>query len=228
MTEAEWLACENPVAMLKCLRGDATDRKLHLFGCLCCRRHWHLLTDSRTRAAVETVELWADGLTTDAELEAAETAADQAKDDHIAAHRSEHANNEHFTSAARAVSLLATTKHFGVERCQVVVGYCRMIALHKTDANDHPKADDVSLCTILRDIFGNPFRPVAFDPAWRTDTAVSLARGMYESREFSAMPILADALQDAGCEDEQILTHCRDASQPHVRGCWVCDLVLGL
>jgi hypothetical protein len=81
---------------------------------------------------------------------------------------------------------------------------------------------------LLRDIFGNPFRPVAFNPAWRTDTAVSLARTMYESREFGAMPILADALQDAGCEDEQILNHCRDANQPHVRGCWVCDLVLGL
>jgi hypothetical protein len=81
---------------------------------------------------------------------------------------------------------------------------------------------------MFRDVVGNPFRPVAFDPAWRTSTAVALARQMYESREFLAMPILADALQDAGCEDEAILTHCRDANQPHVRGCWVCDLVLGL
>ncbi|MCI0699875.1 MAG: hypothetical protein L0241_02155, partial [Planctomycetia bacterium] len=62
---------------------------------------------------------------------------------------------------------------------------------------------------------------------WRTDTALSLARQMYESREFSAMPILADALQDAGCENEDILNHCRDTSQVHVRGCWVVDLVLG-
>jgi hypothetical protein len=81
--------------------------------------------------------------------------------------------------------------------------------------------------TLLLDIFGNPFRPVAFDPAWSTDTAVALARQMYDSREFGAMPILADALQDAGCEDEQVLNHCRDATAPHVRGCWVCDLVLG-
>jgi hypothetical protein len=81
--------------------------------------------------------------------------------------------------------------------------------------------------SLLRDIFGNPFRPVTFLPAWRTDTAVSLARQMYDSREFGVMPILADALQDAGCEDEQVLMHCRDASQVHVRGCWVCDLVLG-
>jgi hypothetical protein len=80
---------------------------------------------------------------------------------------------------------------------------------------------------ILRDLFGNPFRTVAFDPAWRTDTAVQLARQMYESRDFSAMPILADALQDAGCDSDDILNHCRDANATHVRGCWVVDLVLG-
>jgi hypothetical protein len=79
---------------------------------------------------------------------------------------------------------------------------------------------------LLRDIFGNPFRPVNFDPAWRTSTAVVLARQMYESREFSAMPILADALQDAGCDNEKVLSHCRDAEATHVRGCWVVDLVL--
>ena len=82
-------------------------------------------------------------------------------------------------------------------------------------------------CRIIREVFGNLFRPVTFSPDWRTDTALSLARQMYESREFSAMPILADALQDAGCNDEHILTHCRDASQIHVRGCWVVDMVLG-
>jgi|GEM_PF-5757293 len=79
---------------------------------------------------------------------------------------------------------------------------------------------------IIRDIFGNPFRPVAFSPEWRTSTVVSLARGMYDSRDFSAMPILADALQDAGCEQAEILDHCR-GSGPHVRGCWVVDLALG-
>jgi hypothetical protein len=79
---------------------------------------------------------------------------------------------------------------------------------------------------LARDIFGNPFRPVSFDPAWRTWTAVALAQQMYESRDFSAMPILGDALQDAGCTDEEVLGHCRGPG-PHVRGCWVVDLVLG-
>ncbi|MCI0700007.1 MAG: hypothetical protein L0241_02855 [Planctomycetia bacterium] len=79
---------------------------------------------------------------------------------------------------------------------------------------------------LLREVFGNPFRPVDF-AAWRTDTALSLARQMYESREFSTMPILADALQDAGCDNDDVLSHCRDAKQVHVRGCWVVDGVLG-
>jgi hypothetical protein len=81
-------------------------------------------------------------------------------------------------------------------------------------------------CRLIREIFGNPFRPVAFSPEWRTDTAVMLAQQMYDSRDFSAMPILADALQDAGCDNQDILQHCR-GDGPHVRGCWVVDLVLG-
>jgi hypothetical protein len=86
--------------------------------------------------------------------------------------------------------------------------------------------EQVEQITLAHDIFGNPFRSVPFSPEWRTDTAISLARQMYEAREFSAMPILADALQDAGCDDVAILEHCRGAG-PHVRGCWVVDLVLG-
>jgi hypothetical protein len=80
---------------------------------------------------------------------------------------------------------------------------------------------------IFHDIFGNPLRPVTFSPEWRTDTALSLARTMYDGRDFSAMPILADALQDAGCDNDDILAHCRDPKATHVRGCWVVDLVLG-
>jgi hypothetical protein len=80
---------------------------------------------------------------------------------------------------------------------------------------------------LLRDIVGNPFRPVSFSPEWRTSTAVGIAKGMYESRDFSPMPILADALQDAGCDHADILNHCRDTQQVHVRGCWVVDGVLG-
>jgi hypothetical protein len=77
----------------------------------------------------------------------------------------------------------------------------------------------------VRDIFGNPFRPVRVDPSWRTTDAVALARGIYAERAFDRLPILADALEDAGCTNAGMLTHCR-APGPHVGGCWVIDLVL--
>lgn len=86
---------------------------------------------------------------------------------------------------------------------------------------------DTTPLVLVREVFGNPFHPVDFTP-WRTDTAVALARAMYESRDFGAMPILADALQDAGCDNNDVLAHCRDANATHVRGCWVVDGVLRL
>jgi hypothetical protein len=95
--------------------------------------------------------------------------------------------------------------------------------------------ETLDCCRLFRDIFGDrgailsvpAFGESSWQPAWATDTAVSLVRTMYESREFSAMPILADALQDAGCDNDDVLSHCRDAKLTHVRGCWVVDLVLG-
>jgi len=79
---------------------------------------------------------------------------------------------------------------------------------------------------LLRDIVGNPFRHAAADPLWLSSTAVSLAQSIYEDRAFDRLPILADALEEAGCDDPELLAHCR-GDWPHVRGCWVVDLVLG-
>src|SRR5262249_38247864 len=79
---------------------------------------------------------------------------------------------------------------------------------------------------LLRCIVGNPFRSFTLDSAWKTPAAVALARTAYEERRFDDMPFLADALEEAGCTDEQILSHCRGPG-PHARGCWVVDLVLG-
>jgi hypothetical protein len=81
-------------------------------------------------------------------------------------------------------------------------------------------------CEIARDIFGNPFRPVTLDPRWQTSTVVDLAAAIYQERAFDRMPILADALMDAGCDNDDILNHCRGPG-PHVRGCWPLDLLLG-
>jgi len=79
---------------------------------------------------------------------------------------------------------------------------------------------------LLRDIFDNPFRPITVDPAWQTETVVALANSIYTDRAFDRMPILADALEEAGCDHADVLAHCR-GDGPHVRGCWVVDLVLG-
>ncbi|WP_020475697.1 hypothetical protein [Zavarzinella formosa] len=87
-------------------------------------------------------------------------------------------------------------------------------------------AESEAHCRIIRDIFGNPFRPIAFDTAWRTADVLGIAEGIYDDRAFGRLPILADALEDAGCDDPDILSHCRGPG-PHARGCWVVDLALG-
>lgn len=99
----------------------------------------------------------------------------------------------------------------------------RMESAVRADAEVHPRAD---LCALLREVFGNPFAPLAFDPVWRTETVLNLARGVYEDGAFERLPILADALQEAGCELPELLGHCRNPGE-HVRGCWALDLVLG-
>ena len=85
-------------------------------------------------------------------------------------------------------------------------------------------------CDVLRCIFGNPYRPSPPLPhsvlAWNDATVRRIAEGIYEDRAFARLPILADALLDAGCDDEDLLAHCRSAG-PHVRGCWAVDLILG-
>jgi hypothetical protein len=89
-----------------------------------------------------------------------------------------------------------------------------------------PAAEKVVQAALVRCIFGNPFRPVTLDPSWLTSTVTALARGIYDEWAFDRLPILADALQDAGCDNEDVLKHCRGAG-PHARGCWVVDLLLG-
>jgi hypothetical protein len=202
---------------------EVSDRKFRLFGCVCVRDVWEDLPHDALRRAIETCERFADGRATEEELRVARDAADARL-------------RERVGDIITAHSSIAITELCGlIPTFPLGTGSSSGIPAVAAEARcDEVTPWDVAweranqlYCRYFRDIFGNPFRPVAFNPAWRTDTAVSLARGMYDSREFGAMPILADALQDAGCEDEQVLTHCRDANQPHVRGCWVCDFVLG-
>jgi hypothetical protein len=94
------------------------------------------------------------------------------------------------------------------------------------EASEEPTRSS-AIVKLLHELFAHPFRPAAFDPAWRTSDVLLLANGIYAERAFDRMPILADALQDAGCDSAAALDHLRDAAAPHVRGCWALDLVLG-
>jgi hypothetical protein len=230
LNEADWLACPDPGPIIDFLnQGDAVPaRKFFLAGAGCVRRVWHLLELPQSRAAVEAAERFADGHVT---REALRAESDSAHD----ASRTWAQSDPRFRAALASSQLRHDPRgnHGNAEHtlyCYCDVAWAVALASGTTEHTEAFQAARLvefrQLATLYRCVFGNPFRPVAFDPAWRTDTAVSLARGMYESRDFSAMPILADALQDAGCEDEQVLHHCHDATAPHVRGCWVCDLVL--
>ena len=190
--------------------GLATERKYRLFAVACSRRIWHLFSDDLWRCAVEVSEGYADGLATEAELEATGEEIEASFD------------QDGLSEAQRWVRGIAAGHVF--DRSYRLAGQVSGECLRALGQR-HEGPEEQAQCDIIRDMFPNPFRPVSFSPEWRTDTAIAVARQMYESREFGAMPILADALQDAGCDNEDILSHCRGPG-PHVRGCWVIDLVL--
>jgi hypothetical protein len=204
MTEAEWLACEDPDVMVDFLQSRAllSARKTRLFVVACCRIAWHLLTDRRSQQAVEVAERYADQNATRNELNAAYNLA---------------------WLAVQELGTPAAWRAWGSTSFEAWDGW--HVGWHHRAADDHEL--NAQQATILRDISGNSFRRAKCPQRWRTDTALSLARTMYEWRDFGAMPILADALQDAGCDNDNILHHCRDTSATHVRGGWVVDLVLG-
>jgi hypothetical protein len=240
MTEAEWLAATDPTPLVRFLEGRASDRKLRLFACACCRRVWHLLPDERSRKAVEFAER-CDDRTGDDERVAVRGLAYQAAGDLAARYRQMSSDLLDATSplyreawmylrAANAATLTVAddageAARVAADRTAVAAGIERSGRVEPEHLEPFRRAEQEQQVGILRDIFGN-LRPVAFSPDWCIDTALSLAGTMYENGDFSALPILADALQDAGCDNEEVLNHCR-GDGPHFRGCWVVDLVLG-
>jgi hypothetical protein len=215
VTEAEWLACADPQAMLEFLLvGTARDRKLRLFAVACCRRKWKFFSDDRCRQAVDIAESFADDENMIGDLDWAAQGTRLALNEW----RPKQGSRGILVRVSTGAHSLAQTRlhviHIASELLGLPVDSARAKAL---EAEQQAR--------LLRDIFGNPFRPVAFDPAWRTSDVLALARGIYDEKAFDRMPILADALQDAGCDATELLDHCRGTS-PHVRGCWVVDLVL--
>ncbi len=226
MTEAEWLKCAELEAMLRFVSRYTSRRKERLFAVACCRRVDHLL-DDRSRDTLSRLERAVDAALPVAAAE--ELVADaMAYADGLSYHGGPAGVAR--WEAANAVWAAAESNPFGAADHASDAVYISKIepdAFHLGPAPPCPgdAAEAAAQAELLRHIVGNPFRPVALSPAWRTDTVVALARQMYDSRDFSAMPILADALQDAGCDNPNVLDHCRELG-PHARGCWVIDAML--
>ena len=214
MTEDDWLNATDPPAMLPFLRGKTTERKLRLYCCACCRRVAANLSRAR-RKAVDIAERFADGRagwwgTLWGEFLALPP---------------DTRNWENIKGRPEQIAAHITIQHWkqknpdgdGVAVASDVTRVTRHAASPMSDA-DHLQ--------LLRDIFGNPFRPVTLDPRWLSSTVLDLARTIHDERVYERMPILADALMDAGCDSDELLSHCWGGG-PHVRGCWVVDLLLG-
>ncbi|QVL34978.1 hypothetical protein KIH39_21590 [Telmatocola sphagniphila] len=82
------------------------------------------------------------------------------------------------------------------------------------------------LVQLIHDVFWHPFRPHVFDTRWRSPVVLEQAQYCYDNRNFDNLPLLATALEEAGCDDQEIIQHCR-SNRPHVKGCWVVDRILG-
>jgi len=185
----------------------ASVRKLRLHACGCMRLHTTESIPRKWMRLVETAELYADG-------EVTEKAFAKARQKTNGSDRPRNWGGDIRWAYQTDVELQSTwTMPLRDNR-----------TFQPKDSPDYGAA--LPRYRVFEELIGPDPLPT-FSETWRTDTVVSLARTMYDAREFSAMPILADALQDAGCDSELILSHCRDANQVHVRGCWVIDLVLG-
>lgn len=209
MTEQEWLGSVNTEDLVKLFASNPSPRKFRLFSVACCLRAWDSaehVPEERELVAVDIAEKYAEGVVDfEVRREAIRTINKLGKFD----------GPGQLACAILRVGTLALAT--GTLAC--------VRAFSAAMVKDYA-VEERHQAVLFRDIVGNPFQPVEFDPAWRTTTVVSIAKTMYDSRDFSPMPMLADALQDAGCEHADILNHCRSKG-PHVRGCWVVDLVLG-
>ncbi len=185
------------------------------------------MSDERSRNAIEVSEQYADRKVGRKVLSAARRAAFAASKD---AEGSQPVGGNYTAGNYAAIVALNVcsspeeTSSGGLG--QATAGCANSLVFH-IEGDDAGWGDRKYQANLLRDIFGNPFRPATVDPDWLTTDVAALARGVYDERVFGAMPILADALQDAGCDNDDILNHCRDSSLTHVRGCWVIDLLTG-
>jgi hypothetical protein len=231
MTEAEWLVSPDPMRLMNHLwRGGrpypVTVRKLRLLVCASLRRIWPLLSE-KGRRILEVVERHADQLVPYAELEAANFRYAQCHS------REDYAVYYGAFSSSGLRTLLRTILSYAAESVEEASGGESGLP-NRIGTAFCPES--VAQSRLAREIFRNPFRPVALDSAWlswQDGLVPRLAQAAYEHRTLPAgtldntrLAVLADALEEAGCQNQDILAHCRQPGG-HVRGCWVVDLLLG-
>jgi hypothetical protein len=226
----DWLFASDPDEMLVFLRKQKdkpNQRKLRLFAVAGCRCLEPFL-DERAREALTVAERHADALATAEELAAVHDTAlvpnRPRRGRRSLAERMASAYDDTITSHAWD-AIEGATRPAQAMPTRVIFA-AKILELVPPSSPRGVSFDPVALAAILRDVFGNPFPPATINPAWRTTNVAALAQSIYEERAFDRMPILADALEDAGCDNADILNHCRQPGA-HVRGCWVVDLVLG-
>jgi hypothetical protein len=235
MTEEKWLGPMMAANLLAFVRDRTTDRKLRLFAAALCRLLEHLISDEYLTRALECTERAADHPDNAKELigasERLSVRRTQLLLEKFGINDPEQqirrirplqlpkpAQDWLWAWEAYERALLANSKEAASGSLQRAI-----LAIYS------PRTQKLSTSItvkILRDIFGNPFRPVTLDPRWLSSNVFDLAQTIYNERVWERMPILADALMDAGCDSEEILSHCRGEG-PHVRGCWLVDLLLG-
>jgi hypothetical protein len=199
MTEAEWLTATDPTPMLEFLKGKTSDRKLRLFYCNCSRRIWHLIIHEGYRNIVEVSEMVADGYGDEGQLK-------EAVDYAYAQHGTQQLNHALWAaSLCGAFSNLMLHEPFYGDWHDPFHQAAEAVAEASNNREEALVIELLAQCDFIRDVFGNPFRPITLNPSWLTSTVIALATGIYSEKAFDRMPILADALQDAGCEKEEIL-----------------------
>lgn len=227
MTEQEWLACNDPQTMLEFLQGKVSDRKLWLFAVACCSRAVRRGAEAADTFRL-TAEKWADGQADGVTLR---QALDAAQVPFLLSFSMTDGTPTQVADWA-VRDAIGIAYHAGLSP--------EVVQLHKMMDGCLPDFDQPR-CHVaaqrerqaqaahLRDLFGPvPFRAVALNPAWlvwQDGTIPKLAQAIYNDRAFGLLPVLADALEDAGCTDADILAHCRGPGL-HARGCWVLDTLL--
>ena len=224
MTALRWRKTTDPQPMLEFLGERASDRKLRLFGCACCRRVWHLAKSPKLKQALTLLENFIEGKAKDSDRGRAHSLGGQVLQSNLS--DGQQCLGAEVWKAARKTFKRSDYQFYDFgESAAAALGYqAREPYPAFFVAKEAERAEQAKL---VREMFGDPFRPVPFDAAWRTSDVLLLAQGIYTGRAFDRMPILADALQDAGCDSDDLLSHLRDTAAVHVRGCWALDLVLG-